>query len=196
MVEEPAPIYPRLDALRRELRELEAALRLPRGAARAPVDTPLSALVLELGPLRVALLAQQVLTVTPMVLVTPLAGAPAPVRGTIGLRGQRLPVLDLRVALTGEAAPLRPEHTLVLTAAGPRRYALCATACEQVAHFDADAVEVGGVATSLPPVIRCLLRTPGGAVPLLDPAVLLAAGELQLLDDLLGEWRAQGDGEG
>lgn len=55
--------------------------------------------VLPVGAVRVGLVATEVVEVLPMALLQPLPDAPPAVVGSLNLRGQRLPVVDLCAAL-------------------------------------------------------------------------------------------------
>ena len=84
-----------------------------------PSVRPVVVLAVSLGEQRVAFLLADVDEVLPAVEVAPLPHAPAVVRGLINLRGEPLPIIDLRSRLGLLRAPAHPDnHVLVCQVAG------------------------------------------------------------------------------
>ncbi len=86
-----------------------------------PTSGVLDVLEILLDDQRIAFALADVVEVLPAAEVTPLPGAPSVVRGLLNLRGEPLPVLDLRARV---GLPERPadadDHVLVCLAAGRR----------------------------------------------------------------------------
>lgn len=134
---------------------------------------------------RCALELQGVERVLPMVLVSPLPGAPDVVAGVVSLHGLLLPVLDLggRFGLAPRAWD--PSGRL-LVARAPRR--LVAVAVDEV--LGVEPVDVGAVAP--PPLqgpsgspLEGIWTLPDGLVFIFDLASLLGLDEEQTLDAAL-----------
>ena len=68
----------------------------------------------------------QVDQVFPVAEITPLAGAPEPVRGLVTIAGTATPVVDLQRRLEGRWSELRLHQRLILVGASSRRFALLA----------------------------------------------------------------------
>ena len=80
-----------------------------------------SLLLLEVDRHRCAIPGESVEQVLRACAVAPLSGAPAFVQGAINLRGEILPVVDLRQRLGMPARPLHPsEHFVIVTVRGHR----------------------------------------------------------------------------
>jgi purine-binding chemotaxis protein CheW len=67
--------------------------------------------------------------------ITRVPHAPAPVRGITNLRGRVLAVIDLRVRLGLEAAPLAPQNRIVVVSSRDRSIGLLVDAARQVAKL-------------------------------------------------------------
>jgi purine-binding chemotaxis protein CheW len=85
---------------------------------------PLQVLVFEIGGQRFGLPADDVQEVLRAVAFVPLPRAPAVVEGIINLRGQVVPVLDIRRRFRLPAKPLELTDHLVIARAAGRRVAL------------------------------------------------------------------------
>lgn len=178
----PQSLREQIRMLQDQLRRLRLSL-LETARERAGSTFPLEAVVMTVGGFEIAVLADQVVEVTPMALVTPVPEAPAPLRGALHYQGRLAAVVDLRVGLRGSIAPLTPDLFLAFVAADTRVFALAVDRVEPVRQFGPEDVEaIGGGIAALPGFVHCLLRSQNGPVALLDPAGLLAATELDRLD--------------
>ncbi len=92
---------------------------------------------------RVAFDLYDVLEVLPAVDVTPLPDAPAVVRGLLNLRGEPLPVLDLRARLGFTPRPAGVDDHVLVCLAGGRRVGVWVDRAEGVRVLDADDVTDG-----------------------------------------------------
>jgi purine-binding chemotaxis protein CheW len=84
----------------------------------------LEILIFEVGGQRYGLPARDVQEVVRAVAMQPLPKAPAVVEGVINLRGQVVPVLDIRARFRLPAKALAPSDHLVIAWVGERRVAL------------------------------------------------------------------------
>lgn len=158
----------------------EAAETDPRAAA---------VLVFQLGGGRCALPLAAVLEVVRAVRITPLPTAPAVVEGVIDVRGELVPVLDLRARLGMAPVPARPEQVLILARAGGRTVAVRADAVEWIASLDASRlVEPERVARGIG-YLAGVGRTPDGIVLVHDLDAFMRQGEAEALATALARHR-------
>ncbi|MFL5351045.1 chemotaxis protein CheW [Archangium sp.] len=134
---------------------------------------------------RYALPLEEVRELVRAVRLTPLPRAPAVVEGLVDLRGELLPVLDLRRRFRLPARPLSSAHHLVVAQAGARRIALRVDRAEGLL-----ALEPGMLDTSpreLPGVgyVAGALKLPDGLVLLHDLRTFLSEAEALELDEAL-----------
>ena len=142
----------------------------------------LCVLVAHLDDERLAFPAEAVLEILPALAYTSLPGAPDVVLGVVNLRGEPLPLLDLRTRLGGRARPPRAEDHVVVCRIGDRAVGIwldhvagmteLATADLVPAHEVADARHVEGVAL-----------LPDGTVVVCDVRSFLSADEALRLDE-------------
>ena len=104
-----------------------------------------------LGTARLAVPAADVHEVVRSVAITPVASAPGVVEGAIDVRGQIVPVLDLRARMgLPPRAPAIDEH-LILAAAGNRRIAFRVDQADDLVEVDLSSISK---ASSLSPTVR------------------------------------------
>ena len=114
-------------------------------------------LAFALGEHRFALMASEVVEVVRVVAAEPLPGAPAIVEGVINVRGNLVPVLDIRGRFAIPPADLDPGQHLIISRAGRRRVALRVDRALELVRVDEGAIQpceevvpgvryVGGVA--------------------------------------------------
>jgi purine-binding chemotaxis protein CheW len=92
--------------------------------AETVASTSVEALLFDLAERRFALALRDVFEVVRAVAVRELPKAPTIVRGIIDLRGELLPVLDLRARCGLPSVPIGLDHNFVIALAGRRRVAL------------------------------------------------------------------------
>jgi purine-binding chemotaxis protein CheW len=134
---------------------------------------------------RYALPLEEVRELVRAVRLTPLPRAPAVVEGLVDLRGELLPVLDLRRRFRLPARPLSSTDHLVVAQAGARQIALRVDRAEGLL-----ALEPGMLDTSpreLPGVgyVAGALKLPDGLVLLHDLRTFLSEAEALELDEAL-----------
>ena len=117
--------------------------------------------------------------------LTPLPRAPAVVEGLLNLRGELLPVLDMRRRFRLPARPLSSTDHLVVARAGPRSVALRVDRAEgllalETGQLDASPRELPGVG-----YVAGALKLPDGLVLLHDLRTFLSEAEALELDEAL-----------
>jgi purine-binding chemotaxis protein CheW len=136
---------------------------------------------------RYALPTEDVRELVRAVRLTPLPRAPAVVEGLLDLRGELLPVLDMRRRFRLPARPLASSDHLVVARAGPRGVALRVDRAEGLL-----ALEPGQLDTSpgeLPGVgyVAGAIKLPDGLVLLHDLRTFLSEAEGLTLEEALAE---------
>jgi len=140
-------------------------------------DAILDLLLIEVAGRRYALPLSSVRTIHRAVAVVPVPGAPAVIEGAICLRGQVVPVLDIRRRFGLPYRDVEPEDHLVIASAGGRLVAIRVDRA-------ADLVSVGGDVVqdtaSLSPHIELfagVATLPDGVVFIHDLAAFLTEAE-------------------
>jgi purine-binding chemotaxis protein CheW len=119
--------------------------------------------------------------------LTPLPRAPAVVEGLLDLRGELLPVLDMRRRFRLPVRPLASSDHLVVAQAGPRRVALRVDRAEgllalEPGQLDLSPQELPGVG-----YVAGALKLPEGLVLLHDLRTFLSEAEGLALEEALAE---------
>ena len=141
------------------LAEAEAETRAPDAAGSERVVT------VRVADAEHALALEDVVEVVRMVAVTPIPDSPPWLLGAVDVRGDVVPVIDLRTRLGHPALEPHPGMVLVIAAAPDGPVALCADAAgalEEVVRAEARGANAGGP----------LVRAGGRLISLLDPAAL------------------------
>jgi purine-binding chemotaxis protein CheW len=136
---------------------------------------------------RYALPTEDVRELVRAVRLTPLPRAPAVVEGLLDLRGELLPVLDMRRRFRLPARPLATTDHLVVAQAGPRRVALRVDRAEgllalEPGQLDESPRELPGVG-----YVAGALKLPDGLVLLHDLRTFLSEAEGLALEEALTE---------
>lgn len=108
------------------------------GESEHDVPADLALLLVDVDGRRCALQLCDVLEVQAMVRVNPLPQAPPAVEGVIDLRGDVVPVLDLRRRFGLESRPAQLDDRLVIVRASERVVALHVDTVVDVHHLSAD----------------------------------------------------------
>lgn len=147
-------------------------------AADSPVSIQLTRF--GIGDARYAFDIMKVREVLQPAVITAVPGAPAFIEGLIELRGDFLPVVDLRRRL---GRSMGPEAKIVVAYASGRRVGFVV---DQV--FDVVRVETSEIRSvdelARTPALAGIIPADDGPVMLLDPDALLSALEVSALDDL------------
>ena len=142
-------------------------------------------LTVRLADGRFAFRATDVREIVRAVAIAPLPAAGAIVEGAINVRGQVVPVLDLRARFGLPAEPLAIHHQLVIASSGGRDVAFRVDEAEDLIEVpDADIV----APDALTPAARHVAGVAAlsdGAVVIADLAAFLSRWESETLDDAL-----------
>lgn len=113
---------------------------------------------------------------------TPLPNAPAGVRGIINLRGQVVPIFDLRVRLGAEATPPTATHVVIVVEAAAGQFGLLVDSVSDILMLDdAELQPVPPAATDGKGLLLALAAREDRMVSLLDLDRLVSGAETQLL---------------
>jgi purine-binding chemotaxis protein CheW len=150
-------------------------------------STPREVLLFTLEAQRYALPLEDVRELVRAVRLTPLPRAPAVVEGLLDLRGELLPVLDVRRRFRLPARRLSPSDHLIVAQAGARRFALRVDRAEgllalEPGQFDASPRELPGVG-----YVAGALKLPDGLVLLHDLRTFLSQAEALELEEALAK---------
>jgi purine-binding chemotaxis protein CheW len=138
-------------------------------------------LVFTLGAARYALWSTDVRELIRAVAIVPLPRAPRIVEGVINLRGQIVPVLDLRARLGLVPKPLEPTDHFIVVSAGERLVAVRADRALSLVTVGTGSLDELQAA----PFLAGAARLPDGLVLIHDLRTFLAAGETTELDGAL-----------
>lgn len=140
-------------------------------------------LVFCLDDVRFGLWADDVAEIIRAVWVTLLPGAPDVIEGVIDVRGELVPVLDVRRRFGLDARPLSPDDHMVLVRVGTRRRAVRADRVLELANVaPAEVAQAGDLEV---PHVAGVARLADGLVLLHDLATFLSAAEARALDQAL-----------
>jgi purine-binding chemotaxis protein CheW len=153
--------------------------------SEVPPTERLEALLFELCGQRFAVLLDEVEELTRACALQPLPKAPRPVLGVLNLRGQVVPVLDLRQRFELPETPLDPADYFVFARLGGRRLALRVDRVLGIEWLDSTPVRA---ASHLPVRIAHLAGVAAvadGVVLIYDLATFLTRAEAEALDGAL-----------
>jgi purine-binding chemotaxis protein CheW len=144
-------------------------------------------LVFEVGGQCYALPSSDVRELVRAVAVRPLPGAPAIVEGIINLRGELVPVLDLRARLRLPPRELRPSDHFIVAEVDGRRLALRVDrALELVVLDQADVEEARSLVAGVD-YVRWVARRPEDVLLIHDLRTFLSQTEAIALDQALAQ---------
>lgn len=143
--------------------------------------------LLELGieSQRYAVPIRDVVEVLRAVAITPLPAAPAIVEGVIDVRGEILPVLDLRARFGLPPRPLDPSQHFVIARAGQRRVVIRVDEAAGVSRVDDSDVEPIARVVAGTRHVAGVAKTADGMVLIHDLAAFLTQAENEALTDVL-----------
>ena len=150
-------------------------------------STPREVLLFTLEAQRYALPLEDVRELVRAVRLTPLPRAPAVVEGLLNLRGELLPVLDVRRRFRLPTRRLSPSDHLIVAQAGARRFALRVDRAEgllalEPGQLDPSPRELPGVG-----YVAGALKLPDGLVLLHDLRTFLSQAEALELEEALAQ---------
>ena len=146
-------------------------------------------LVLEVEGERWALPAADVREIVRAVAVARLPGAPRAVDGVIDVRGELVPVLDLRGRLGLPARAVHPDEHLVIADAGGRTVAIRVDSAVELATVDDASLADPRAAVPSAEHVSAVARLPEGMVLIHDLRAFLDDAEAGALDAALAEAR-------
>lgn len=150
----------------------------------------LELLVFELAGVRYALELPSVREVVHAVLISPLPEAPVVIEGIIDVRGEVVPVYDLRVRFGLPARALDPGERLVVAWTGSRRVAFRCERTEWVEGVSPSLVDSPNVLGSAGRHIAGVVHLPDGLVMIQNLDEFLDAAETVALDAALSHRQA------
>jgi purine-binding chemotaxis protein CheW len=155
---------------------------LPVGAPGHATST-IHVLAVEVGGMRCGFVAEDVVGVHRAARPQPLPGAPLMVEGMLNVRGEIVPLLDLRRRLGLPAGPLRASHHLVVLRSGGL-LAVRVDRAQAILAMPADALrEAPREGGDVP--AHGVARLPDGLLLIYDPARFLSLAEADALDAAL-----------
>ena len=139
-------------------------------------------LVFEIGGIRYGLPALQVREIVRAVTIVPLPNAPTIVEGIVNVRGDVVPVLDVRARFRLSAKLLAHTDHFVMAWAGPRLVGIRADRAHSLVRVDTDVVEHPALVTRDMTYVAGVARLPDGLVLIHDLVTFLDDGETAALD--------------
>jgi purine-binding chemotaxis protein CheW len=155
-----------------------------------PADD-LALLVFELAGVRYALELSAVREVVSAVMIAPLPDAPPVIEGIVDVRGDIVPVYDLRLRFGLPARRLSPDERLVIAWTNTRLISFRCERTDWVEHVSRTLVDDPATARSAGRHIAGVVRLPDGLVLMQNLDAFLEASESGQLDEAMS---AQGDG--
>lgn len=119
------------------------------------------------------------------VAITPLPGAPTVIEGVIDVRGEIVPVFDLRRRFGLPARDIATTDQFVLTRSGRRTAALHVDRASDLVDVDAGRITPTAVATTAHPAIAGVATLPDGLALISDVDAFLSQAEAETLDAAL-----------
>lgn len=152
-----------------------------------PEFAPTQILLVRVGGERYGIPLEALREIVRAVAITPLPGAPRVVEGVIDVRGQVVPVLNLRRRFGHPEKPLDPSERIVLVHAGERSAALRVDEAEGLAVLAPGAVEDARAVTPGAEHVAGVAKLADGVVLIHDPAAFLSQAEAAVLDEAMAE---------
>ena len=150
---------------------------LPDGGTLSQASSQVQLIAFEVAARRLAIAVDLLHTVVWAVAITPLPAAPPFVEGVINLRGEVVPVIDLRRRFGLPAVPVTLEQRFVVVRRAGRLLALRVDRVDTVVATPSEAIEL---AESVVPGARhaaAVVRLPDGVLVIQDLAALLSSEE-------------------
>lgn len=144
-------------------------------------------LVFEVGGIRYALPVPQAREVVRAVTIVPLPRAPSIVEGLIDVRGDLVPVLDVRARFRLPPKALSPADQLILAHAGSRLVAIRADRVVDLVQVDAAAIDDAGAVVRRPEYVAGVAKLADGLVLIHDLRTFLDDSEGLALDRAMAE---------
>lgn len=119
------------------------------------------------------------------VAISPVPGAPAIVEGAVNVRGELIPVIDVRQRLALGAKALDPDEFLVVLQTGGRTLAVRVDDVDDLMEISDGALEESNTLSPALQGLAGLAAHPGGVLAIYDPGAFVSAAETEALDAAL-----------
>ena len=149
------------------------------------LERPTTLLRVRMDDVVVGLPASSVQEIVRAIAITALPGAPAIIEGVVNVRGQIVPVVDVRRRLALPAKSLDPSEFLVILQLPPRSFAMRVDDLDDLVEIPAGGAEPSA---ALSPALRDragLAAHPDGVLVIYDPAAFVSQAEAEAVDALL-----------
>lgn len=151
-----------------------------------PTGRPaLAVLRFTLGDATFGLAADAVREVTRAVAIVPLPRAPPIAEGVVNVRGELVPVLDIRRRFRRPAAPLDPDQHFIVARAGPRLVALRVDRVTDLILVEHSAITRGDATFPGAEHLHGVATLPDGLIVISDLESFLDLDEGRQVDDAL-----------
>lgn len=150
-----------------------------------------STLIVEVAGVRYGVPTGVVREILRAAATVPLPGAPAVVLGVLVLRGEVLPVLDLRRRFGAAPSALRPDEHIVIVEAASRVVGLRVDRAVETARIDGNQLEPLARVAAHTQFVAGLAKLPDGLVVIVDPVTFLDEAESAMLTLALNETAAE-----
>jgi purine-binding chemotaxis protein CheW len=151
------------------------------------MGTRVGLLRFRLGGERFAIRAESVVEVVPSAAVAPLPFAAGVVAGALVVRGDLLPVFDVRGVLRLPERPVAVDDHFVVALAGGRTLALVTEGVEDLVTVGDETLVPAHLLSARGPAGANVAQLEDGTWAVLDLGAFLTAAEQQELDAVLGE---------
>ena len=148
-------------------------------------------LTFELDGQRYAFPADKIIQVVQMVAISPLPGAPPVVEGVVNVRGNVVPVFDLRGRFGLPPRPIDPAQHLIILSGSPRLAAVRVDAAEDFISVPDEEITPpaplteSGIASSATRHVAGIAATDDGTTVIYDLSAFLSLAESSTLDAAL-----------
>jgi purine-binding chemotaxis protein CheW len=142
-------------------------------------------LVFEVGGQRYGLPTVDVRELVRAVMITALPNAPPAIEGVVNVRGQVLPVLDVRARFRLPVKPLDPSDHFIVASAGPRGVILRVDRATHLALVDEASVQPPQTLGPTATYVAGVAKLDDGLVLIHDLTTFLSAAESASLDEAL-----------
>jgi purine-binding chemotaxis protein CheW len=146
-----------------------------------------SLLRVRLGEVTVGLPSMAVREIVRAVAITPLPGAPSIAEGAINVRGEIVPVIDVRHRLSLPARALDPDQLLVILSVNDRVLAIRVDDVDEPVDVDSESVQASGILSPALSGLAGLAAGPDGVLVMYDPGSFISQAEAEALDSALAQ---------
>jgi purine-binding chemotaxis protein CheW len=147
-----------------------------------PFDSTTSFLRVRLGDATIGLPTAAVREIVRAVAITHLPAAPSIIEGAVNVRGELVPVVDVRRRLALSPKALHPDECLVIVRLGTRVFAMRVDDVDDLIDVDTSAIAASGSLSPALEGLATLTARPDGLLVMYDPAAFLTHAELDALD--------------